>query len=205
MGVCFSRHDDSEEDDEPKDSFTKPTHYRKREGPRYCVLNFTQDYQYRQYEPSTWVCVRINGVSYKTALKSGSLILTKYFQGHNGPEKEMPETCPVRVQIDFKQDLGSNGDFVVSMHLPWENRARPPAPKHPDMFIQDFPEQFAYAQIFEGVPNEGEVKERLDNLTVVLERGGLGFERFEYFSSRFESPFSLKKKTHEVMVIAKNK
>lgn len=202
MGLCLSGSNEVEDVDEPEaEEFRKPKHYRGRQGPKYKVLNFTRDYEYRKYEASTWICVRMNDMEYKKAQSKGESCLAKYFDGNNGPDKTMPITCPLKVQVEFKQDFDEPGYFVVSKHLPYENCERPPAPNQRDMFIQDFPEQFAYVSVFEGIANEDEVKTMVKELTTVLENEGKKFESTDYSVTKFESNFSLKRKVNEVIIL----
>lgn len=202
MGICLSDRNQVEDDDQDVRSFRKPLHYRKREGPKYKVVNFTQDYEYRKYEPSTWICVRVNGMELKKAADKGESILAKYFEGHNGPEKTMDETCPLKVQIEFKQDLREPGYFVVAKHLPYEYCDRPPAPKHKDMFIQDLPEHFAYAAVFGGIADQNGIKQRLDSLIKVLGNEDKEYEKMDYSTTSFEKALSLKRKTNEVILLS---
>lgn len=202
MGICVSdRNQVEDEDQDMRRAFRKPPHYRKREGPRYRMVNFTQDYEYRKYEPSTWICVRVNGMELKKAMSTAESILAKYFEGNNGPEKVMNETCPVKVQIEFNQDLQEPGYFVVGKHLPYEYCDRPPAPKHKDMFIQDFPEYFAYASVFGGIADQNDIKQRLDSLIEVLDDENKDYEKIDYSMTKFEKDFSLKKKTNEIILL----
>jgi len=202
MGLCFSGNNEVEDIDEPEEeTFRKPKHYRNREGPKYKVLNFTRDYEYRQYEPSTWICMRMNDVEFKKALSKGESSISKYFEGNNGPEKTLITTCPLRIQVDFKQDLDEPGYFVVSKHLPYENCERPPAPRQNDMFIQDFPKQFAYVSVFEGVLDDDDVKEKMRELARVLKNEGKKIENTDYFVTKFESNLSLKRKVNEVIIL----
>jgi hypothetical protein len=144
----------------------------------------------------------MNGLDFKKARSKGQSILAKYFQGHNGPEKIMNETCPLKMQVEFKQDLETPGYFVVAKHLPYDNCARPPAPTHKDMFVQDFPEQFAYVSVFGGVPDENEVQKRLEALLEVMDNEGKDYESLDYFATNFENTYSLKRKTNEVVLIS---
>lgn len=206
MGLCFTRDSNEVEDvDEPEEGvFRKPPHYRGREGPRYKVLNFTRDYEYRQYEPSTWICVRMNDIEYKKAISKGDSALAKYFEGKNGPEKTMTLTCPLRMHVEFRQDLDEPGYFVVSRHLPYENCERPPAPSQSNMFIQDYPQQFAYVSVFEGFTGEDQIKAKLKALTKVLENEGTDYEDTDYFVTKFENNLSLKRKVNEVIVVSES-
>lgn len=53
MGVCPSTNPIDEEDEEGEETFRKPKYYRGRDGPKFRVMNFTKDYEYRQYEHAT--------------------------------------------------------------------------------------------------------------------------------------------------------
>ncbi|XP_031569626.1 heme-binding protein 2-like [Actinia tenebrosa] len=201
MGICLSDRNQVKDEDPDVRGFRKPPHYRNREGPKYRVVNFTPDYEYRKYEPSTWICVRVNGVEFKKAADRGESILAKYFDGHNGPEKTMNKTCPLKVQIEFKQDLHEPGYFVVAKHLPYEYCDRPPAPKHKDMFIQDLPEHFAYVSVFGGIADQNEIKQRLDALIEVLGNENKDYEKMDYSTTRFEKAYNLRKNTNEIILL----
>lgn len=198
MGIFVSTNDNTDEDEE---AFRKPPFYRGREGPKFSVLNFTKDYEYRRYESSTCISVNVSGLPYSKAVSKGSSILSRYFNGKNGPEKEMSETCPLKTRVECGKDISEIADFVVSLHLPFECQSSPPAPRESMLFIQEFPEELAYVATFEGVAKEEVWQEQVLKLAEVLDKEKVEYDKEAYYTTRYEKPLHLGKKRNEVILI----
>ena len=194
-----------EEDSEEEEMFRKPKYYRERDGPKFRVMNFTNDYEYCQYEHATWISARLERTDVNKGLSKGDKILGRYFNGKNGPEKFMELTCPLKMRMEFGEngDLGE-GEFIVSLHLPYENINRPPAPSESGMFIQDMAEHFAYVSSFEGFATEEKWKEEIFNLKRVLDREGRRYDKDAVFVTRYENLLHLGKKRNEVIFVVAN-
>lgn len=205
MGVCVSTNPLDEEDSEEEEMFRKPKYYRERDGPKFRVMNFTNDYEYCQYEHATWISARLERTDVNKGLSKGDKILGRYFNGKNGPEKFMELTCPLKMRMEFGEngDLGE-GEFIVSLHLPYENINRPPAPSESGMFIQDMAEHFAYVSSFEGFATEEKWKEEIFNLKRVLDREGRRYDKDAVFVTRYENLLHLGKKRNEVIFVVAN-
>ena len=201
MGIILSPKPEGEDEDEVEEEpgFRKPKFYRGREGPKYRIINFTRDYEYREYEASTWIAVRISGLPYGKAVKKAHSALSKYLDGKNGPEREMKETCPLRTQVYWEQNLEEPGEFTVSLHLPWENQGNPPSPTDSELIIQDQPKHFAYVRVFDGIADEYTWKEQAQILSGVLDKKGTEYSDELYYTSRFEHPLRIGKKHNEII------
>lgn len=197
MGVILSPR--QREGDEEEPDFIKPKFYRGREGPKFRLINFTKDYEYREYQASTWIAARVTGQQYSKAVKIGHSALSKYLNGKNGPEREMNETCPLRTQVIWNQYLENPGEFIVSLHLPWENQENPPSPLNKDLFIQDQPKHFAYVAAFDAMANDLSWKENVASLAHVLDSKGIKYSHEFYYTCRFDHPFRIGKKHNEVI------
>jgi len=206
MGVCFSA-DLDEEDDDQEVTFRKPKYYRDREGPKFRVLNFTSHYEYRQYERSTWICARLEGNELNKALSKGEKILGRYFHGKNGPQKVMDLTCPLKLWVEFgKEAYGpwSDGDVVASLHLPYDNVSRPPAPIEGGLFIQELSEHFAYVVSFDGFATEQMWHDEVIKLRRILDGEGKRYDKQAFFVARYENLLHIGKKRNEVILVVQN-
>lgn len=197
-----------QDDDDQEVTFRKPRYYRERDGPKFRVLNYTSHYEYRQYERSTWICARFEGHSQiNKSLSKGEKMLSRYFHGRNGPEKIMDLTCPQKLWVEFgKEAYGpwSDGDVVASLHLPYENVNRPPAPIEAGLFIQEVPEHFAYVSSFEGFATEQMWHEEVVKLRRVLDGEGMKYNKKSFFVARFENLLHMGKKRNEVILVVDN-
>ena len=208
MGVCLSV-DPLDEEDEEEQSFRKPYYYRHRDGPRFRVLNYTTHYEYRQYEKSTWISARLEGEgkegkNLNKTLSKGEKILGRYFNGKNGPEKVMDLTCPLKLRVEFgKPAYGpwSNADAIVSLHLPYDNESRPPAPLENGLFIEEVAEHFAYVKTFEGFATEEIWHDEVIKLRRILDGEGQKCDRQAFFVTRYENLLHLGTKRNEVIIV----
>lgn len=199
MGIILAQTRKPEDDEEETD-FIKPKFYRGREGPKYRVINFTKEYEYREYQPSTWIAVRVSGQTYSKAVKNGHSALLKYLNGKNGPERELNETCPLRTQVTSMLELEEPGEYIVSLHLPWENQRNPPSPINKELFIQDQPKHFAYVSVFDGAADELCWKEHKQTLACVLDEKGIEYNNELFYTCRFDQPLKIGKKHNEVIL-----
>ena len=198
-----------EEDEEQVEAFRKPQYYRGRDGPKFRVMNFTKDYEYRQYEHSTWISARLERMDHVgKALSKGEKMLGCYFHGKNGPEKFMELTCPLKLRLVFGKDAGGacwdEGEFVASLHLPYENENRPPAPSESGLCIQDVAEHFAYVSSFEGFASEERWREEVFKLKRILDCEGRKYDKDAVFTTRYENLLHLGKKRNEVIFVVAN-
>lgn len=204
MGVCLSANTLDEEDDDQEVTFFKPRYYRDRDGPKFRVLNFTSHYEYRQYERSTWICARFEGAHLNKGLSKGEKILARYFNGRNGPEKVMDLTCPMKLWVHFGKDAygpWSDEDVVASLHLPYENVNRPPAPVEAGLFVQEMPEHFAYVSSFDGFATEQMWHDEVVKLRRVLDGEGMKYNKQAFFAARYENLLHMGKKRNEVILV----
>ena len=205
MGVCPSTNPIDEEDEEGEETFRKPKYYRGRDGPKFRVMNFTKDYEYCQYEHATWISARMEKMEVNKALSKGEKTLTRYFNGRNGPEKFMDLTCPLKLRMEFREDgeLGV-GEFVLSLHLPYENSQRPPAPSEGGLFVKDMARHFAYVSSFEGFATEEKWLEEILTLKRVLDNEGKRYDKDAVFIARYENLLHLGKKRNEIIFVVAN-
>lgn len=205
MGIFVSTDQLDEEEEEDIEAFRKPKYYRGRDGPKFRVMNYTRNYEYRQYENSTWISARLEKMEHNKALSKGEKILGRYFNGKNGPEKFMELTCPLKVRVELgKDDEWDESEFAVSLHLPYENVNRPPAPRESDMFIQDMAEHFAYVSSFEGFANEEKWRDEVFKLKKILDGEGKKYDKQVVFTARYESLLHFGKKRNEVIFVVAN-
>jgi len=205
MGIFVSTDQVDEEEEGDIEAFRKPKYYRGRDGPKFRVMNYTRNYEYRQYENSTWISARLENMEHNKALSKGEKILGRYFNGKNGPEKFMELTCPLKVRVELgKDDELDESEFAVSLHLPYENVNRPPAPRESDMFIQDIAEHFAYVSSFEGFANEEKWREEVFKLKKILDGEGKKYDKQVVFTARYESLLHFGKKRNEVIFVVAN-
>ena len=201
MGNILSAvHNLQRNDDDDDTGFRKPAHYRNREGPKYSVLDFTADYEYRRYEPSTWISAHVSELPYSKAVSVGGSMLATYFSGKNGPGKAMRETCPLTTRVESGKSLSQVGDFTVSMHLPYEWQTSPPAPVQGNLSIQEFPEKLAYVATFEGIARDEDWQEEVLKLAAVLDKAGVQYDKEAYYTAKYEKMLYLGKKRNEVML-----
>ena len=139
------------------------------------------------------------------ALSKGEKTLTRYFNGRNGPEKFMDLTCPLKLRMEFGEDgeLGVGG-FVLSLHLPYENSQRPPAPSEGGLFVQDMARHFAYVSSFEGFATEEKWLEEILTLKRVLDNEGKRYDKDAVFIARYENLLHLGKKRNEIIFVVAN-
>ncbi|KAL9980027.1 hypothetical protein ACROYT_G008562, partial [Oculina patagonica] len=206
MGIFVSTEPVDEEDEQEVEAFRKPKYYRGRDGPKFRVMNFTKDYEYRRYESSTWISARLENMEHSKALSKGEKILGRYFNGKNGPEKFIELTCPLKVRIELGKEGGwdEKGEFIASLHLPYENANRPPAPSESGLFIQDMAEHFAYVSSFEGFANEKKWQEEVFKLKRILDGEGKKYDKQVVFTAKYENLLHFGKKRNEVIFVVAN-
>ena len=205
MGICLSTVPTNETDSENEfESFRKPKYYRGRDGPKFRVLNFTNDYEYRRYETATWISTRIEGINHGKAISRGEKILGRYFNGKNGPERVMAVTCPLTMRVKSWRDFHRGREFVASLHLPYEHHGTPPEPSESRLYVQDMPEHFAYVSSFEGASSPEKWQEEAMKLARVLDSEGVRYNRGACYTARYENALRLGKKWNEVIFVVNN-
>ncbi|XP_064616635.1 heme-binding protein 2-like [Liolophura sinensis] len=162
--------------------------------PNFTVVSAGEDYELRQYEPTTWVATARGNGWFSTFYMYMRLV--KYtVRGYNSLELRMPMTVPIVTKIS------TTAPEEMMFMLPEDRQKDPPMPTNALVYIVKMPALKVYVRTFGGFASDSDY----DNEILAL-KSSLGsdnqYEQNVAYKVGYNSPFTWFNRHNEVWLVA---
>jgi len=174
----------------PDESWTKAGFCNSYDCPSYEILDRTEDYEVRMYEPSVWVSTssRSNFMNF--------MRLFRYISGNNQESRKIAMTVPVLKRVSTDNSPSTMSFFVSPDQSP------APQPNGDSVSVDSMPGQIVYVRSFGGFASSKKYKDHSDALTAALPKDA-EYESGFYYTAGYNSPWQMNNRHNEVWFIGK--
>ncbi|XP_064616725.1 heme-binding protein 1-like [Liolophura sinensis] len=178
----------------PREETGRPAFCKSHQCPNFTVIARGQDYELRQYEPTTWVATeRSDGWLSKMSMFRR---LAKYtLRGYNSLGLRMPMTVPV-----LRKSSTTAPEEMLFM-LPEDRQKDPPMPTDPLVYIVRMPAFRVYVRSFGGYASDTDYNNQIQALKSSL-GSDIQYDHNVAYKVGYDSPFTLFNRHNEVWLIA---
>lgn len=165
--------------------------------PKYKLMNKTESYELREYEPTHWVATTGEG-SRKSLARTLFMRLFKYITGDNEFKSRIAMTVPVANTFGPKEENPQN----ITMHF-FLTESENPKPNNPDVFLTSYPTLKVYVRTYDGYTNDERRQENIEALKKDVGEDNYDFSY--YFSCGYDAPWKFWNRRNEVWLLARGK
>ncbi|KAL3150622.1 hypothetical protein ABBQ32_000428 [Trebouxia sp. C0010 RCD-2024] len=181
----------------------KPWFCHNLDCPTYDLVNRTDAYETRKYQPGRWVSTHAQGLAYHPSVAVGFQRLFKYISGDNDGKKKIEMTSPVTVQTTPGQGPACTSDFLVSFFLPYKYQEQPPKPVDSNIIFTDVPAVTMYVGQHGGMIGDDKViAAKTTELLSQLQDDGHEISESLVFTADYDPPYRLQHRHNEIWVTA---
>merc|ERR1711970_1163118 len=164
-----------------------PAFCRGNDCPKFTILNKTENYEVRKYEPSRWASTTVQNLhDLNGAMRTGFMRLFNYITGNNEKGQKIAMTCPVRTKIVPGAGPYCEDTFTISFMVPFAVQTAP-KPKDPNVFLEQDPESVQYVSHFGGYASNDDWINCVHDLAKAV--SGVPHKTEYYYTAGYDSPF----------------
>jgi hypothetical protein len=180
--------------------FEKPWFYHDLDGPEFKVVNHTAKFEERLYYKAKWASTNVESIFYSAATMTGFKRLFNYIQGANSKNVTIEMTVPVKVKVSPGQGPFCKNTFKVSFYVPKYKWDDIPAPKNPDVYIEESSEETVYVNSYGGYSLDPVLVVKAKSFIADLEAEGLPIDKTTFISASYDPPFRLTGRHNEIWI-----
>merc|ERR1712228_344875 len=167
--------------------WSPPAFCRGNDCPKFTILNKTENYEVRKYEPSRWASTTVQNLhDLNGAMRTGFMRLFNYITGNNEKGQKIAMTCPVRTKIVPGAGPYCEDTFTISFMVPFAVQTAP-KPKDPNVFLEQDPESVQYVSHFGGYASNDDWINCVHDLAKAV--SGVPHKTEYYYTAGYDSPF----------------